>query len=139
MNLGPSNMETSSVRILVVEDFEPFRTLVRAILEKNPRLHIIAEVCDGLDAVQKATDLKPDLILLDIGLPLLNGLDAARLIRKLAPESRILFISQEPSPDVVQEALALGAFGYVAKTRLGSDLLTAVEAVLLGRNFVSGR
>ncbi len=139
MNLGPSNMETSSVRILVVEDFEPFRTLVRAILEKNPRLHIIAEVCDGLDAVQKATDLKPDLILLDIGLPLLNGLDAARLIRKLAPESRILFISQEPSPDVVQEALALGAFGYVAKTRLGSDLLTAVEAVLLGRDFVSGR
>jgi len=139
MNLGPSNMETSSVRILVVEDFEPFRTLVRAILEKNPRLHIIAEVRGGLDAVQKATDLKPDLILLDIGLPLLNGLDAARLIRKLAPESRILFISQEPSPDVVQEALALGAFGYVAKTRLGSDLLTAVEAVLLGRDFVSGR
>jgi len=136
MNLGPSKMETSSVRILVVEDFEPFRTLIRAILEKNPRLHIVAEVSDGLDAVQKATDLKPDLILLDIGLPLLNGLDAARLIRKLAPESRILFISQEPSPDVVQEALALGAFGYVAKTRLGSDLLTAVEAVLLGRTFV---
>src|SRR5216684_1594578 len=109
MNLGPSKMETSSVRILVVEDFEPFRTLIRAILEKNPRLHIVAEVSDGLDAVQKATDLKPDLILLDIGLPLLNGLDAARLIRKLAPDSKILFVSQECSSEVVQDALSLGA------------------------------
>jgi DNA-binding NarL/FixJ family response regulator len=135
MNLGPSKMETSSVRILVVDDFEPFRTLIRAILEKNPRLHIIAEVTDGLEAVQKATDLKPDLILLDIGLPLLNGLDAARLIRKLGPDSKILFITQEPSLEVVDEVRALGASGYVVKTRLGSDLLTAVEAVLLGRNF----
>lgn len=139
MNLGPSKMETSSVRILVVEDFEPFRTLIRAILEKNPRLHIIAEVSDGLDAVQKATDLKPDLILLDIGLPLLNGLDAARLIRKLAPDSRILFVSQECSSEVMQDALSLGASGFVVKTRLGSELLTAVEAVLLGRNFFGGK
>jgi DNA-binding NarL/FixJ family response regulator len=139
MHLGPSNMETSSVRLLVVEDFQPFRTLIRAILEKNPRLHIIAEASDGLDAVQKATDLKPDLILLDIGLPLLNGLEAARLIRKLAPDSRILFVSQEPSPEVVQEALALGASGVVVKTRLGSDLLNAVEAVLLGRTFLFGK
>jgi len=132
-------METSPVRILVVEDFEPFRILIRAILEKNPRLRIVAEVSDGLDAVQKAADLKPDLIFLDIGLPMLNGLDAARLIRKLAPESRILFISQELSPEVVHEALALGAFGYVVKTKLGSELLNAVEAVLLGKNFVSGK
>jgi len=139
MNLGPSKMETSSVRILVVEDFEPFRTLVRAILEKNPRLHIIAEVTDGLDAVQKAAGLKPDLILLDIGLPMLNGLDAARLIRKLAPDSKILFVSQEPSIEVVDDVRTLGASGYVVKTRLGSDLLTAVEAVLLGRDFFGGK
>ena len=139
MNLGPGNLETSSVRILVVEDFEPFRILIRAIMEKNPRLLIVAEVSDGLDAVQKAADLKPDLILLDIGLPMLNGLDAARLIRKLAPDSRILFISQQPPPEVVQDALALGAFGYVVKTRLATDLLTAIEAVLLGQNFVSSK
>ena len=139
MNLGPSSMETSSVRILVVEDFEPFRILIRAILEKNPRLHIVAEVSDGLDAVQKAADLKPDLILLDIGLPTLNGLDAARLIRKLAPDSRILFISQAAPPEVVQDALALGAFGYVVKTRLATDLLTAIEAVLHGQTFVSSK
>jgi len=139
MNLAPGNPETSPVRILIVEDFEPFRILIRAILEKNPRLNIIAEVSDGLDAVQKATDLKPDLILLDIGLPMLNGLDAARLIRKLTPESRILFISQEPSPEVVQEALALGTFGYVVKTRLATDLLTAIETVLSGRDFVGSK
>lgn len=139
MNLGPGTMETSSVRILVVEDFEPFRTLIRAILEKNPRLHIVAEVSDGLDAVQKAAELKPDLILLDIGLPMLSGLDAARLIRKLAPHSRILFVSQETSPEVVQDALSLGASGFVVKTRLASDLLTAVEAALPGRTSVAGK
>jgi DNA-binding NarL/FixJ family response regulator len=132
-------MESSTVRILLVEDFEPFRILIRTILEQKPGLHIIAEVSDGLDAVQKAVELKPHLILLDVGLPFLNGFDAARLIRKLAPDSRILFVSQEAAPHVVQEALSLGASGYVVKTRLASDLLPAVEAVLAGKNFVSGK
>jgi DNA-binding NarL/FixJ family response regulator len=139
MYLVPGNMEPSSVRILVVEDFEPFRTLIRAVLEQKPRLHIVAEASDGLEAVQKAADLKPDLILLDIGLPLLNGIDAARLIRKLASDSKILFVSQESSHDVVREALDLGASGYVVKTRLGCDLLTAIEAILQGNNFVRGK
>jgi two-component system, NarL family, response regulator NreC len=132
-------MESSTVRILLVEDFEPFRILIRTILAQKPGLHIIAEVSDGLEAVQKAVELKPHLILLDIGLPFLSGFDAARLIRKLAPDSRILFVSQEPGPEVVQEALSLGASGYVVKTRLASDLLPAVEAVLAGRNFFSGK
>jgi two-component system response regulator NreC len=131
-------MESSTVRILLVEDFEPFRILIRTILGQKPGLHIIAEVSDGLDAVQKAVELKPHLVLLDIGLPLLNGFDAARLIRKLAPDSRILFVSQEFS-HVVQEARSLGASGYVVKTRLASDLLPAVEAVLAGRTFFSGK
>ena len=130
-------MESSTVRILLVEDFEPFRILIRAILEQKPGLHIIAEVSDGLDAVQKAVELKPHLILLDIGLPFLSGFDAARLIRKLAPDSRILFVSQEFSPLIVQEALSLGASGYVFKTKLASDLLLAVAAVRQGKTFVS--
>ncbi len=132
-------MPTSAVRILVVEDFEPFRKLIRAILEEKPSLQIVAESVDGLDAVQKATDLKPDLILLDIGLPKLNGVEAARQIRKLAPDSRILFVSQETAPEVVREVINLGACGFVAKTRAGTDLLTAVEAVLQGRTFVSSQ
>ena len=131
-------MQSSALRILLVEDFEPFRELIRAILLEKPGLQIVEEAFDGLDAVQKAAELNPDLILLDIGLPTMNGFDAARLIRKLAPDSRILFVSQESSPLVVQEALSLGASGYVFKTRLATDLLPAVEAVLAGRNFVSG-
>ena len=130
-------MENSSVRILVVEDFEPFRKLIRTLLEGKPGLQIIAEIADGQEAVQRVTELKPCLILLDIGLPSLNGLAAARLIRRLSPNSKILFVSQESSPEVIQEALCLGACGFVAKSRVGIDLLPALQAVLLGGNFVS--
>lgn len=90
-----------------------------------------------LDAVRSAEELRPDLILLDIGLPTLNGIAAARRIRKLSPKSKIIFVSQESSPDVVQEALNSGAWGYVVKTQAGTDLLAAVDAVLEGRQFVS--
>jgi DNA-binding NarL/FixJ family response regulator len=100
-------------------------------------LQIIAEVSDGLEAVQQAQELKPDLILLDIGLPTLNGIEAARKIRKLAPESKIIFVTQESFADVLQEALSTGAQGYVLKARAGIDLIAAVEAVIEGRQFLS--
>jgi DNA-binding NarL/FixJ family response regulator len=90
-----------------------------------------------LEAVQKAVELQPDLILLDIGLPSLNGVEAAREIRRLSSESKIIFLSQESSADVVQEALSLGAQGYVVKIKAGSELLTAMEEVFLGKTFVS--
>ncbi len=121
----------------MVEDFEPFRRLIRSTLRKRLEFRIVEEVTDGLEAVQKAEELQPDLIILDIGLPSLNGIDAARRIRKLSPKSKILFMSQESSADSVQEALALGALGYVVKAHAGSELLAAVEAVLQGRQFVS--
>ncbi len=124
------------VRVLVVEDYEPFRRFVRSTLEKKPEMQIVAEVSDGLEALQKSEELQPDLILLDIGLPTLNGIEAARRIRKLAPESKIIFLSQESSADVVQEALSSGAWGYVVKAHAGSDLLAAVDAVCQGRQFV---
>ena len=120
-----------------MEDFEPFRQFICSTLSKRRELQVVGEVSDGLEAVWKAEDLKPDLILLDIGLPTLSGIQAGRQIRKLVPESKILFISQESSADVVQEALCLGALGYVVKTHAGSELLAAVEAVLQGRCFVS--
>jgi DNA-binding NarL/FixJ family response regulator len=82
--------------------------------------------------------LKPDLILLDIGLPTLNGIEAARQIRNVSPKSKIIFVSQECSTAVAQEALSFGARGYVVKTRAAMDLPAAVEAVLKGRHFVSG-
>jgi DNA-binding NarL/FixJ family response regulator len=132
-----SYLEPSIVRIVVVEDFVALRRLTCSILRRRQDLQVICEASDGLEAVQKAEELKPDLILLDIGLPKLNGLDAAREIRQRVPECKIIFVSQESSPELVQEALSLGALGYVAKTRLESDLLVGVEAVLQGKKFVS--
>ena len=99
----------------------------------------MGEVTDGLEAVQKAQELQPDLILLDIGLPRLNGIEAARRIRKLSPKSKVLFVSQESSADVVQEALRTGAEGYVVKMDAGLELLSAVNAVLRGERFVGMR
>ena len=131
------NRSGSLIRVLVVDDNEPFRRFVRATLRSKPELKVISEVSDGLEAVQKALELQPDLIVLDIGLPGLNGLEAARRIRKLSPKSTILFLSQESSPDIVQEALSLGALGYVMKAHAAVDLLIAVEAVLRNEQFVS--
>jgi len=127
----------SSFRILVVDDCEPWRQQICPMVQTRLELRIIAEAADGLEAVQKAAELKPDLILLDIGLPTLNGIEAARQIRKLSPDSKIIFVSQESSADIVQEALSVGACGYVVKCEAQSDLLAAVDAVLEGRQFLS--
>lgn len=124
------------IRVLVVEDFAPFRQFVCATLAKRENLSIICEVSDGQEGVQKAEELKPDLIILDVGLPTLNGIEAARTIRKLSPQSNIIFLTQESSADVVQAALDLGAKGYVIKSRAGTELLNAVDAVLEGKQFV---
>ena len=125
-----------SVRVLMVEDFEPFRRFFCSVLSKLHHLQIIAEASDGLDAVRKAKELRPDLILLDIGLPTMNGIEAARQIRTLSPNSRIIFVSRESDPAIVQEALSLGA-GYLVKTKVASELRNALAAVFDGRQFLS--
>jgi DNA-binding NarL/FixJ family response regulator len=102
-------MPARSIRVLVVEDYGPFQRFVSSTLQKQPELQIICKASDGLEAVQKAEELQPDLILLDIGLPSLNGIEVARQIRKLSPKSKILFVSQESSAEMVQEALGTGA------------------------------
>jgi len=121
----------------VVEDSEPFRKFICSTLGKRPELQIVGEVSDGLEAVQKAEELQPDLIVLDIGLPSLNGIEAARRIRKLSTKPQILFLSQESSADVVQEALGTGAGGYVVKSYAAGELLPAVDTVLKGKRFLS--
>jgi DNA-binding NarL/FixJ family response regulator len=127
----------SSIRILVVEDFEPFREFNCTTLQESES-QIVGEASDGLEAVRKAEELQPDLILLDIGLPSLNGIEVARQVWRLSPQSKILFVSQESSADVIEEALSLGAMGYVIKAHAGSELRGAVQGVREGRKFVSG-
>jgi CheY-like chemotaxis protein len=109
------------------------------MLRKRPELQIVGEVSDGLEAVQRVEELQPDLILLDIALPSLNGIEVARQILKLSPKSKILFLSQEFSADVVREALGTGAHGYVVKIDAGSELMKGVSAVIRGDQFVSKR
>ena len=128
----------SVVRLLVVDDFEPWRHFVRSILQVT-NVEIVDVASDGLEAVQKAEALQPDLIVLDISLPQLEGIDAARQIRAVAPKSKILFLSQVSDPDVVRAALRVGARGYVVKDDAVRDLVAAVEAVVLGNYFFSNR
>jgi DNA-binding NarL/FixJ family response regulator len=126
-----------SVRILIVEDYEPFRRFICSVLGRRAELQVVGEVSDGSEAVEKAEELKPDLVLLDIGLPTLNGIEVARRIHRLVPESRIVFLSMESSLDVVKKTLSLGALGYIEKLSSPSEILAAVEAVCQGKRYVS--
>jgi DNA-binding NarL/FixJ family response regulator len=121
----------------VVEDHKDWRKLVRLLLLVRPEWQIVCEVSDGSEAVQKAEELRPDLIVLDIGLPKLNGIEAARRIRQVSPNSKIVFLTMDNSPDVAQTALSTGAQGYVHKARAQNDLLPAIDAALRGIQFVS--
>ncbi len=127
------------VRILVVDDFAPWRHFVSTISQIETGWHVIGEASDGLEAVQKAEELAPDLILLDISLPKLNGIEAARQIRKVAPESRILFVSTYASWEIAEGALDTGASGYVIKGDAGKELAKAVEAVFRGKRYISSK
>ena len=130
-------MDKSTICILVVEDYEPFRQFIAKTLQTQSHLRIIREVSDGAEAVQQAQQLQPDLILVDVGLPTLNGIEAARQIRKLSPMSKILFVSENRSPDVAEEALRAGGLGYVIKSDAVRDLLRAIDALLQGERCVS--
>ena len=128
-----------SWKILVVDDSDRFRQFFVLSLRQTAEFQLIYEASDGLEAVERAEELKPDLILLDIGLPRMNGIEVGRRIRNVSPNSKILFVSQESSVDVVHEALHLGAQGYLLKADAGGELLPAVYAVLQGRQYISRR
>jgi DNA-binding response OmpR family regulator len=123
-------------RILVVEDYQPFRKVVCSSLQQLTEFQV-AEASDGLEAVQKARELQPDLVLMDIGLPKLNGIDASRQILNLCSNSKVIFVSQESDLDVVRETFHLGGRGYVHKPRASTALIPAIRAVLAGSQFVS--
>ena len=125
------------IRILVVDDYAPWCRFLRLTLLAHEELQVIGEFTDGPEAIEKAKELQPDLILLDIGLPTLNGIEAARRIREVSPKTKILFVSENRSPDIAEEALRTGAGGYVAKADAVRDLLPAINAVLEGKRFIS--
>ena len=125
------------IRILLVDNFAPFRRLVRSILTKQPALQVIGEVPDGLGAIQKAEELQPDLVLLDLDLPLMNGFEATRQIRQISAASKLLFVCEDRAFEIAREALRLGAGGYVLKSDVVAELLPAIEAVLQGKRFIS--
>jgi len=127
------------VRILVVDDFEPFRRFLCEALKARLQLQVVGEALDGLEALQKAKDLQPDLVLLDIGLPKLNGIEAAKSLSRIVPDAKILFVSQCNDADVIAVAMSNGAKGYVWKQTAQSELLPAVEAILRDDRFVSSQ
>jgi DNA-binding NarL/FixJ family response regulator len=130
---------SAAVRILIVDDSEPWRRLLFFFLQQYPAWQIICQASDGLEAIKKSRELQPDLVLLDIGLPKLNGIEAARQIRKFAPHSRILFLSENCCPDVVRAALSVGGRGYVVRSDAASELFVALESVIANKQSVGRR
>jgi DNA-binding NarL/FixJ family response regulator len=120
-----------------VEDFEPFRQFIASELAKMPDLQVVGEASDGLEAVEKAQELRPDLILLDIGLPGLSGIEVEKRLCRLVPSARILFLSQNNDAELVRAVLGNGARGYVLKVNAGKELLLAIKVILRGEKFVS--
>ena len=128
-----------ALRILVVDDCEPWRRFVSSTFQKQQGLQILIEVSDGLEAVYRGEDLRPDIIVLDIGLPTLNGIKAAQRIREVSPNSKILFLSEENSPEIAEAALEAGGIGYLVKSDAGRELLAAMKAVSEGKRYMSTR
>src|SRR5215813_13909280 len=126
---------TTGLRILVVEDYEPFRRAICSWLQE--RDFEVMEAADGVETIERAIELQPDVVLFDISLPRLNGVESARHVRWLVPSAKLVFVTQESSPDLLREAFRLGARGYVHKQHVYRDLLPAIDAVLGGQRFVS--
>jgi DNA-binding NarL/FixJ family response regulator len=120
----------SSVSVLIVDDFGTWRSVVRATLRSKLGIRMIEEAEHGLEAVQKSSERRRDLVVLDMGLPGLNGLEVARQIKRISPESKIVFLSENASRDLIEAALNAGGSGYVIKSAFAREFIPAVKAVL---------
>jgi DNA-binding NarL/FixJ family response regulator len=119
-----------SAQIMLVDDFKLWRLKLRSILEAIPGFRVVGEAGDAFEAIEKASRLLPDVVLLDIGMPVLNGLEAAPRIRRASPRSKIVFLTQEQDSDVRNAALAAGADGYLLKSRVNAELQSTINAAL---------
>lgn len=127
------------VQILLADDHEVVRKGLRALLEAQPGWKVIAEATDGRDAVEKARDLHPDVAIVDIGMPCLNGLEATRQIVKKAPRTRVLVLTMHDTNPLIQQVVKAGARGYVLKSDVASDLVSAVEALCRDQTFFTSK
>jgi len=125
-------------RVLVVDDHEPFRRLICELLQSREDVLIVGEAVDGPDAIRQAETLRPDVVMLDIRLPKLSGLDVANRIHATMPDAKVMFVTNESSPEVVEFAFTRGACGYVFKPRAERDILPVFDAIIRGGQFVSG-
>ena len=126
------------IRVLVVEDHQPFRRVICDLLQQRADLLIVGEAADGLDAIRQAEALRPDVVILDIGLPVLSGLEVAERIRAKVPDAKLMFVTNESSLEIVEQAFRNGANGYVYKPRVQRDVMPVLEAIIRGGRFVSG-
>ena len=131
VEVAVQRIEMNNARLLIVDDHEIFRRGLRALLEPSSEWEICGEAVDGLDAVEQCKSLKPDIVVLDVSMPRLNGLEAARLIRRENPESRIVIITQHDSPQIRSAALEAGARAFVTKSAVGSELVSALRNLIL--------
>ena len=119
----------SAFRILIADDHEIVRQGIRSLIENHPGWQVCAEADDGRSAVEKTRELRPDLVLLDVGMPNLNGLDAARQILEMAPQTRVLILTMHESEQIVREVLEVGARGFLLKSDAARDLVSAIQAL----------
>jgi DNA-binding NarL/FixJ family response regulator len=126
------------VRILIVDDSERWRRSVHALLSIIPHLEVVSEASDGLEALEKCEEFRPDLVLLDIHLPKMSGFEVARRLSELSPSTKILFLSSYQSPEVMKEALKVGS-GFVVKADAARDLLPLVKAMIHDEPFIRFR
>jgi DNA-binding NarL/FixJ family response regulator len=121
----------NQARILIVDDFAPWRTQVRSLLLKaRPEWHIIGDAADGHQAIEKAVEMQPDVILLDVTMPSLNGIEAAKIIRQRCPKAKIVFVTQDGDDDIRDAAMRAGAVGYLLKTNVARGLVDVITAAL---------
>jgi len=135
--LVPSSYAMSGISVLIVDASDPWRRSVSDLLEQAGDVYTTSFASDGPEAVRKAVELRPDVIVMDVDLPTLNGTQAARYIRRMFPESKIVFLSSLSAPEVVRSALRAGGVGYVLKADAQEALLRGMEAVMLGGHFLS--